>query len=343
MRDKLISIVVERKVPIFKKHPYYFWATCFVIAIAGSFFFAKDLSNPRSYLGLCILHSVGFLTVPLAFMFCYRIFLKWSKTIENFLVPDIPNTILNWFRQELRFFEGCSVMYFTGICLGILAVLGFYSESYLINYPLPSTIYCYLIIFATAFLAGIGLYAMCCASRVIWRIGKLQDMNIRVEKHKFGILSTGIVLVKCWFIIVVVWCFFAMSAIFGFQTISMKIWLTSMTVWILAAPTLPLIIGSFLVCQIPLHNRMVEYKRKEIQRIETLQEELVIHKSDGLTEEYRAKIEFLERQKALFSGLPEWPFSVITLISISASSFMPIFIALLSTVTAEAMKSYFKW
>lgn len=174
-------------------------------------------------------------------------------------------------------------------------------------------------------------------------MGKLQNINIRVEKHKFGILSTGIVLVKCWFIIVVVWCFFAVSAIFGLQTISLKTWLTSMPVWVLATPTLPLIIGSFLVCQIPLHNRMVEYKMKEIQRIEILQEGLVIHKSDGLTEEYRAKIEFLERQKSLVSGLPEWPFSLITLISISASSFMPFILALLSTVTAEAMKNYFKW
>lgn len=167
MQDKLISIVVEKKVPIFKKHPYYFWATCFVIAIVGSLFFAKDLSNPRPYLGLCILHSVGFLSVPLAFMLCYRILLKWSKTIESFLAPDTPNTLLNWFRQELRFFEGCSVMYSAGICLGILAVLGFYSESYLINYPLSSKIYCYSIIFTTAFLAHIGLHAMCCASRVI--------------------------------------------------------------------------------------------------------------------------------------------------------------------------------
>lgn len=85
----------------------------------------------------------------------------------------------------------------------------------------------------------------------------------------------------------------------------MKTWLTSVPVWILVSSTLPLIIGSFLVCQIPLHNRMLEYKKNELLRIENLlQKELEIHKFNDFTEERRAKIDFLERRKSFFYNSP---------------------------------------
>ena len=339
MQDELIGLVVERKIPILRKHPYFFWTACFAIAVAGSVFFAKNSANPRPYLGLCVAQSAGFLTVPLAFRLCYGIFLEWGKTIESFMVPNTPGTLLQWFRQEMHFFEGSGAMYSAGICLGLLASFAFYAGDYLANYSLSSAVYAYAIIFTTAFLAGIGVFAMCCASRVIWRIGKLRDTSIRVETHKFGILSTGIVLAKTWFIIVLVWCVYNLSAIFGLQVINMKTWLTSVPVWILVSSTLPLIIGSFLVCQIPLHNRMLEYKKNEFLRIENLlQKELEIHKFNDFTEERRAKIDFLERRKSFFLQLPEWPFSTRTLIGLGISTFMPLFLSLLSVVTTEAVK-----
>lgn len=339
MQDELIRLVVERNIPILRKYPYFFWMACFVIAVAGSVFFAKNLADPRPYIGLCVAQSAGFLTVPLAFRLCYGIFFKWGETIESFMVPNTPGTLLKWFKQEICFFEGSGAMYSVGICLGLLASFGFYAGDYLSNYSLSAAVYAYTIIFTTAFLAGIGVFAMCCASRVIWRIGKLRDTRIHVETHKFGILSTGTVLAKIWFIIILVWCVYNLSAIFGLQVINMNTWLTSVPVWILVPSTLPLIIGSFLVCQVPLHNRMLEYKKNELRRIENLLlKELEIHKFDDFTEERISKIDFLERRKSFFLQLPEWPFSMRTLVGLGTATCMPLFLSLLSVVTTEAVK-----
>ncbi len=337
--DEQIGLVVEKKIPILRYHPYVFWTACFATAVAGSVFFSIISTNPRPYLGVCITHSAGFLTVPLAFKLSYGIFLKWGNTIENFIVPSTPGTLHKWFRQEMQFFEGSWAMYSAGICLGLLALFAMYIGNYLTNYPLSSVVYVYAITFVTAFLAGIGIFAMYCASRVIWNIGKLQDTSLRVEAHKFGILSTGTVLAKIWFIIVLIWCVYYSSSIFGLQVISFKTWLTNVYAWILVSPTLPLIVGSFFVCQVPLHNRMLEYKRNELRLIENLlQKELEIHKLNDLTEERRAKIDFLERRKSFFIKLPEWPFAMSTLIGVGASTFMPLFLSLLSVMTAEIIK-----
>lgn len=55
--------------------------------------------------------------------------------------------------------------------------------------------FAYLVIFLSASLAGFGIFAIYRGGQAFWSLGAFA---IRVERHKFGVLSSGIVLVQCY-------------------------------------------------------------------------------------------------------------------------------------------------
>jgi hypothetical protein len=92
------------------------------------------------------------------------------------------------------------------------------------------------------------------------------------------------------------------------------------TVLLLALPTLPLIVGTFVLSQIPLHLAMVDSKRSEIQGIELMLEELMAERVSELTQDRREAITFLQRQRTEAEALPEWPFGSKAFASIGGST-----------------------
>ena len=64
-------------------------------------------------------------------------------------------------------------------------------------------------------------------------------------------------LVKCYALIAVAWCFYTGSATWSLSG-------TWVPVLALATPAVIFFVGSFILCQFPLHRRMVQCKRTEL-------------------------------------------------------------------------------
>ena len=142
---------------------------------------------------------------------------------------------------------------------------------------------------AGGFFAGVGLFNMFCLSRIIWLLGK--KFELKVERHPYGIMTTGNMLVKCYFVAAAIWFVFTFSAAFGLPSgwIPMAM---------LAAPSIIFFVAAFITCQIPIHNRMVDYKKAEILNIQKDLESLFPLHAENLTE---------ERERRLSSLKGDWP------------------------------------
>lgn len=339
MEVESVGLVLEQKVPMLRRHPYGFWALLFVLAVIGTVLLAQDVPNRRAYLGVCLTMCAGFITVPLALRIAHGIFHRWAREVDEYVLTDDKKALLRWFSEEMRFFEGSKSMCFAGLGLGALGVASFHFDGYFDDVSILAAFFGFAITFCSAFLAGVGLYAMCSGSRAVWILGSLPDVRVRVDKTNYGVLRTGVTLAKCWFVIGLVWCIYTLSALFGQQDFALNKWLTSFSVWILAAPTFPLIFGSFFICQIPLHERMVDYKRGELRRMDALLEKHKLDEIDDLTPERQALIEFLQRQRAEIMTLPEWPFGGKALFGLSASSITAVFPLLFGASAPDVMRS----
>jgi len=96
--------------------------------------------------------------------------------------------------------------------------------------------------------------------------------------------------------------------------------LRSYPVLMLAAPTLPLICGTFVACQIPMHRGMVAYKRREIRRVEQRLEKKLTDEISTPTKKRREEIEFMRRRMSELERLPEWPFGAWSLARVGGST-----------------------
>lgn len=324
------SLVFERTAPrLFDKFPnlyFLFWATVCAVPVVVSIYFAESISNTRSYLGLCLALALGLLTVPLAFKFCHWKMTEWAEGIDSFVVTDAGKPS-EWFLNELTFFRGSVPMYLAGAAMAAVALLAFFLAAffygdYLTGYSRPATVFGYSVIMISGVFAGFGVFAVYCGSRAVWRLGKRYP--VRVEPHKFGILSTGRMLLECYFAIAMTWSFYVLSAVLGRTEIEFEGILKDLPMLLLAVPTFIIILGSFILCQTPLHKRMVKFKRDELLKIEKILQRLEPRFPTELNEGVRNNIEFLQRRRAAILSLPEWPFGLKLLIGAITSSVAPI-------------------
>jgi hypothetical protein len=181
-----------------------------------------------------------------------------------------------------------------------------------------------LMVFVSAFMAGCGLWAMYRAGVAIWRLGARFADKVTVTAGRFGVLSTGSMLAWCWGIIGIVWFMYSLSALLGPGNNELSKMLLSSPVLLIAGPTLPLICGTFIVCQFPLHKGMMAYKRREIRRVERWLDELLSEDKAALTKDKREEIEFLRQRWKELEGLPEWPFSRSAFAGMSGSTVLSV-------------------
>lgn len=210
-------------------------------------------------------------------------------------------------------------MFFAGLGLGSVALISYTKGGYLDAFGLWGAIWAAFLIFISAFMAGSGLWAMHCAARAVWELGRRFGDSLFVTKGKFGVLSTGRVLAQCWAVIGGVWLVFSLSALFGPAQNHLSDLLLSYPVLIIAAPAFPLIVGCFFGGQYPMHEAMVNSKRREILHLEGMLRELTPEKVENLSQDRREVIEFLRRSLAEAESLPEWPFSNAALATIGGS------------------------
>lgn len=324
IRDYGRELVFERVVPPpFHKHPYFFWVFVCLLLLGVSIGFAWPLANPRAYLGLCIPLALGVLAVPLAFKVCHWRLIEWAKHLDAF-TTDKDGQAKDRFLQELSFLKGTAAMTVAGLATGTLAVFAYDQGGYVASNIGLAGAFAYVVIFVSASLAGVGIMAIYRGGQAFWRLGVFE---IRVERHKFGVLSTGIVLVQCYLVIGVTWGFYVSSAVFSMPGEEVLEILMGPPMLLLAAPTLALFLGTFVFCQVPLHKRMVDFKRARLLNTEDILRTLRPESAKELNEETRKKIEYYETQKAQIIALPEWPFNFKSFLGAVASSamvFMPL-------------------
>jgi len=211
-------------------------------------------------------------------------------------------------------------IYAMGLLVGISSFVVLYFAHYFDGLPLRARILVYCLILFAGFFAGIGLYGIYTGTRAIWDLG---CFPIHVTRHKFGVISTGTLLLKCYLATALAWTFFFMSAIVGNPYSVLPLTIGSPVI-IIGLPTIAAILGSFVICQVPLHHRMVEYKRKELIEIDRILSQLAARLSNNFDNKICENIDFLERRKDQIMALPEWPFDIKSLMGATASSVMPL-------------------
>lgn len=332
------TLVVARMAPWpFRSHPYLFWAFTLVLATVLCIVASRQSPDPRRYLGLVLATGIGLLSVPLVFRFAYARFSAWGETVDAFLERESDGLAPSaWVAEELALFRGSGPMYSTGLFTALVAVLTYWLSDYPVGVRHFAEAVAGVVITASAFLAGLGLYGIFCVGRMIWRLGKFR---VRVKNHKFGVLSTGRVLTQCYFAVALAWTPYVVGAVLGLPHIDSDRLVANLPILVLAVPTLLAMFAQFLICQIPLHERMVDYKRTELFTIDQALDTLRSVAAEDLNLEIRQKIEFFENRRAHTMLLPEWPFGFGALLGALASTVMVIVPSLISQVVAAAARA----
>lgn len=325
-----IELVTEHRVP--SRNPYQFWFGCFLAGVGISVLLAFDQPNPARYTLLCgILATAAFLMIPVAMYFCSSLFLDWARSVHTFIVVD-PDELRRWYQEEMKFFEGSAGMFAAGFALGAVAVIAYTVGHYFRGLTVAGALWAGALVFAAAFLAGSSLFAMASAARAVHELGQRYGARMVVIPGRFGILSTGRVLAQCWLIISAVWFVYTLSALFGPPYSSLQEVLRAYPVVMVAAPTLPMIMGCFLYGQMPMHTAMVEYKRRELERIDALLREVSATSIAALSKETRDAFEFLLKRRNETEALPEWPFTSKAFAGVSTSALTAVLPVLLKGI-----------
>ena len=317
--------------------------TCGGVALAlfavVSFGMAVHAKSPRAYLGLCVPVAIGLLSVPWAFQFAYGRFFEWSKNVKTFARPlsrskdseSQGNDVESWIVDQLSFFRGSTAMYGTGLVLVGWTLLAFYLGGYFSELNSREVTFFCILTCLSAFLAGLGLHAVYGGGRVIWRFGK-GKYKILVRGHKFGVLSTGRMLGECLFVISLVCMVYYTSAVLGEKHpyTDFRIW--NAPLLMLIVPTAGFLFASFIVCQIPLHRRMIEFKRDELAKVELILDDLKIRADSKVTSELRDNIKFYDDRRLEILALPEWPFGFKSMLGAVGSSVTVVLPSVLSVL-----------
>jgi hypothetical protein len=164
----------------------------------------------------------------------------------------------------------------------------------------------WIVFICSTFVCGIGLVSIMHLALFFRDIGKFP---VEVTNTKFGIMSSGNKLLGCYLLGCIAWFVYSFS---GLGTIIYS----KNPFYYLSIPSFTFLIGTFLFAQYPLHNRMIEYKKKRIQHILKLIESVF---PKGIIEVKKDQLELLERLSNLSreaSKLPEWPFDLKTLLGV---------------------------
>jgi hypothetical protein len=285
---------------------------------------------------MCILQIIGLISVPLVVRVCRQLIVEWASNAKKFVtgMRSCRTDLDAWLKRELAIFDSSPTMLAGGIALGVLAPIGFSFNDYPIGIESPANIFSSLIVATSAFVAGVGLCVMAYGTRTIWRFGNA--FHISVQSHKFGVLSTGDMLLQCCTLVALIWSAYSCSAVFGVMSSHFEMFSLRNPVWLLAVPSGVLVLTAFIVCQIPLHKRMIEYKRDQLAGIEKVLEELKASEPGLLNSDLLAKIAFFENRRSQAISLPEWPFAFGALLGSVSSACLVVLTTLASSFAKAA-------
>jgi hypothetical protein len=310
-RGQGLLLYFERVPAILRRHPR---ATLAAIAalLLGSSLLAWP-GDLRGFLRQIVPVVAGMTLVPPAIRYCYDKLAAWHGTMPRFLRTS-PTRFAGWLALERRLATNYPVASATGLLLVTLVLVS--SPALARGLSAREGIDVCLVSALGAYVAGVALYYVAAFGMAIWRLG---DFPVIVEAHQLGIRSVGRLMATTWSIAACLWFLYTLS---GTTPTGVRIG----PVLMLAGPTAALLLGSFVICQIPLHRRMLEYKDAQLERLQALMLELHEKGIDQLSGEELGRMKLLEERAAVVSALPEWPFqwsAFVRVASLSVSFILP--------------------
>lgn len=304
----------------FKDRALWVWTSISLLG-CGAAYISYLGTGLHKFLSTFMCLALGIGAVPLAMRMVYSITLNWTVIIPDFARDgcDHSSEIYSWIDNEFKELEQSWIPVifasaYALFALVVFAVSGAFDSLTSLLLALVSVV----IVLISGFACGIGLCLMGYLGRLIWRLGyHLGKYKLRISEHGFGVLSTGRTLLKGYMIIALVWCIYTGSATGGLK----QGWVP---VGLLSLPAVIFFIGSFIICQIPLHARMVIAKRTELHELEDILTRLAPHSADDLNTERRKKIEFVNSELQRVKSLPEWPFSIGSISGIAISGLLTV-------------------
>lgn len=274
------------------------------------------ISGHKRFLTTALVLSVGTTLVPFGVKLGYSLFAELGQHLHLFLKEEpslLEAVFASTMQRRLRKMEA---VYFWGASFGVLALAAFYQGGafdFEANFAHETKILLQaqmgITIGIAGLLSGMGLYLMLMMASVVWELGKFE---VKLAPHKFGVCTVGGTLLKIYGMTAAIWFVFSCSAVVGLRDI-----VTPLAV--LAGFSLVFFLVSFPVCLLPLHNRMVDEKRRRVvasyERLEILARTEMSQRDERyiriLSEEKR------EYQEAL--DLPEWPFGWKAMVAVGTS------------------------
>lgn len=105
-----------------------------------------------------------------------------------------------------------------------------------------------------------------------------------------------------------------------------------MPILVLALPSVVFLLTSFVVSQLRIHWRMLDFKREQLAEVRRSLRKLLDTSPQQLTQEEMARIEFLQNLEARTASLPEWPFGWRAMLGAVLTSFAAVFPMVLDVV-----------
>jgi hypothetical protein len=319
----------EQKLPCPRKHTPLWWASIGLLFASVSVALWSK-TGTRVFLFPFVPLSFGIALIPIATRISYNILLKWEKQVATFLKTD-ESSLRDFY--EKRFIRGANskAPIICGFLFNALSFTAFAKAGTFSQMAWYYGVVAGSLLFIINFFCGVVLCAMWFLAKFVWDLG---GFDVQVSRHSYGITSTGPVLLKVYFLAAIVWFTISLSAYRSDYSWVLLIFL--------ATPTFIFLSLSFIVIQIPLHERMREFKRKQLNELERILAELNPTNLEGCDIEKREKIEFYRRLEDSTNQLPEWPFkwgSYIGVIGTSLAAMAPTIISYL----LQAGRIKFSW
>ncbi len=290
----------KRKTPIeFGSRPLFtlsLWMVFGGLALAYSIWVSIMLGNP-DYAKLMVPLSLGVILTPVGVRIGFLQVVNWHYTATDFI--DAKSKNLNeWIEAEFSDFQRARLPLIIGLVASLGAPVAFLLGGSMTGLSMWIGFGSWIVIVVSAFCSGVGIGAMFILARFVWRLGK--KYSFKKIPSGFGVSPFGRTILKVYLIACGIWFIYTLSAA-GAPSQPL------VPLLVLAAPAVVLLLGTFVFCQLPAHERLMQSKRARINEID----ELILRYSPGpeveLTSETIKKLEFLQQMKDRVSDYPEWP------------------------------------
>jgi hypothetical protein len=267
--------------------------------------------------------------VPLAMKTIFHVIWEWRSRAADFARSedlDSDPRVAAWIESEFKAFLRSAVPLVVGLAYATFALLVYQESGTFQDLSALQALLGKCVIWLGSLMCGIGLMSIFYLGRLIWRMGK--KYHVRVANHTHGILSTGDALLRCYLVIAIVWAVYTSSAVWN---LSGRV----LTLLALSLPAVCLFISSFVVCQLPLHDRMLEAKRARLKALDDLLQELTPVDVHQLTEHRKEQVDFCVEEIERVASWPEWPFRIRAFSGVVAASVGAIAPTILDIVVAR--------